>query len=367
MNRRMGVGPGIILVLSLILAGCASQPTAEEVVVKMQEVEASIENAHAVAEFSVQVQGEELELVIEMWERSPSSFRSEVLDANKDDLAGAISVTDGQQVWLYSPTHGEAAVAGVDDLGMDETIDPRQIIGMMEEGIQWVLDTCEVELVGEELIDEVATYRLEFTPREEEDTPALLPPGTTATLWVEKDRWIVLQGYLDGGNLGQGWMRIRSFEFNEGVADELFQFEVPAGVEVIEVEDTQPAPLTMEEAATQAGFDLLVPARVPGGATLTDIFMVEDAIVLHYNHSSVAFTVVQREARDSASSDLQRLARQQIRDAVELEITVREQPAILLSDGQGNTLLAWTENGVAITIAGRIGRDDVIQVAESMQ
>jgi len=367
MNRRMRVGLGIVLVLSLILVGCGSRPTAEEIVAKMQELQDSIENAHAVAEFSIQAQGEELELVVEMWEQSPTKFRAEVLEASKDDLLGVVSVTDGHQVWLHNPARNEVVVGGVHDLGVGELVDPRQIIAMLEEGIQWVLDTCDVELVGEENVGEIPTYRLEFTPREGEDASGPIPAGTKATLWVEKDRWIVLQGHLDGGSLGQGWMRIRSFQFNEGVDDEYFQFEVPAGAQVIDVEDSRPIPLTLEEAQAQAGFALLVPSYVPDGATLTDVFAVEGAIVLYYDHSSVAFTVMQRMSDESGELELQLIGRQRMQGAEEMQVMVRGQPAVLLTDGQENSLLTWTEDGVAITIAGRIGQDDAVQVAESMQ
>jgi hypothetical protein len=33
----------------------------------------------------------------------------------------------------------------------------------------------------------------------------------------------------------------------------------------------------------------------------------------------------------------------------------------------GNTFLTWTENGVVITIAGRISQNEILQVAESLQ
>jgi len=217
MNKRWLAGLPVVMVLSLLLGGCQSGPTAEEIVAKMQEVEASIENAHAVVDFSVQAQGEEMDAVVEVWEKSPNKLRAEVLEASEDSLVGVVSVTDGQQVWIYNPDQNEALVGRVGEFGMDEPLDPRRVIELMEEGIQLVLDTCDVELVGEEDVGGVPTYKLEFTPKEGEE--AVLPlVGGTGTLWVEQERWIVLQAHFGGGTMGEGWMHVRSFEFNEGVA-----------------------------------------------------------------------------------------------------------------------------------------------------
>jgi hypothetical protein len=46
---------------------------------------------------------------------------------------------------------------------------------------------------------------------------------------------------------------------------------------------------------------------------------------------------------------------------------VRGQTANLITDGLGNSFLAWMEDVVTITIAGRISQDEVLQVAESLQ
>jgi hypothetical protein len=49
------------------------------------------------------------------------------------------------------------------------------------------------------------------------------------------------------------------------------------------------------------------------------------------------------------------------------EVTVRGQAGTLLTNDQGNSFLTWEEEGVTITIAGRISQDQILQVAESLQ
>ena len=367
MDKRWFIGLCAVTVLSLLVGGCQDRPTAEEVVAKMQEVEASIEDAHAVVEFSLQAQEMDMDSTVEMWEQSPNKFRAEVLEASEDDLVGVVSVTDGQQVWIYNPSENEVLVGRVGEFGMDEPLNPRHVIELMEEGIQRVLDTCDVELVGEEDVDGAATYKLEFTPKEGEETTLPIPIEGTGTLWVDQERWIVLQAHFDGGTLGQGWMHVRSFEFNTGVADDRFQFEIPADATVINVEDMQPTPLTLDEARAQAGFTLLVPGYVPDGVTLIDVFTVKGAFVLHYDHSPVSFTVTQRLPEEAEELEQQAIEQRLSRGAEELEVSVRGQTAALITDGMDNSFLTWTEDGVEITIAGRISQDEILKVAESLQ
>ncbi len=358
MNKRQFVVTSMVAIslLALLLTGCQSGPTAEEVVAKMKEVEASIEDAHGVLEVNVQVQGMDESAVVELWEKMPNQFRAEVLESSKSELVGTISVTDGERAWMYNPVDNEVLAGDLGKLEMDEEIDPGQMIQMMEEIIQRVSDTSDVELLGEEEISGVATYKLEFTPRQDAQE-TVLPVGSVATLWVEQERWIVLQAHFIGDMFGEGWLHVRSFEFNTGIPDEQFQFEIPQGAEVIEVEDIRPTSITLDEAREQADFGLLVPAYVPEEATLIEVFTVRGAFVLYYDHSEISFTVMQGslpEMREEPSGEA-------------VEVTVRGQTGTLITDEQGNSFLTWEEEGVIVTIAGHIGQDQILQVAESLQ
>jgi outer membrane lipoprotein-sorting protein len=352
MNKRWFIGLSMLVVFAFLLGGCQRQPTAEEIVAKLEEVEASTEDAHAVLEVSLQGEGMDEELVVEVWEKKPNKLRAEVLEANDPELAGAISVTDGQQFWAYQPSQNEVVVG---EVGPDEPSSFRGAIRDVEDMIRQALDATDAKLVGEEDIAGAATYKLELTPREDDET--FLPAGSQATLWVDQERWVVLQAHFIGGIAGEGWMRVRSFELNTGLADDRFQFEVPEGAKVTKAEDKQPKHLTLDEARAQADFTLLVPTYVPEGATLIDVLTVEEAFILHYDHSMTSFSVIQgfsegvREAPTGQKT----------------EVTVRGQTANLITDGLGNNFLTWMEDGVTITIAGRISQDEVLQVAESLQ
>jgi outer membrane lipoprotein-sorting protein len=361
MKKRWLVVVSVLATLSLLLSGCQTGPTAEEIVAKMQEVEANTEDAHAVVEFSVQAEDMDVDLnvVVELWEQRPGKLRAEVLEASEADIVGVVSVTDGEQAWLYHPGEDVVVTGALGDLESDEIpVDPQQVIGLMEEGIQWAMDNFDVKLAGEEELNGVATYKLEFTPKEGEDYSLPIPADAKATLWVEKERWIALQAHVDGSSFGEGWVRVRSFEFNTGLDDALFQFEIPEGAKVIDVADMQPTHLTLDEAEAQAGFDLLVPSYEPDGVTLIEVLQVGEAFVLRYDHSTTSFTIVQGDLPEPM---------RETPDGESTAVTVRGQTAALVTDGAGNSFLSWTEDGVAVAIAGHISADEIVKVAESLQ
>ncbi|MFN2271037.1 MAG: DUF4367 domain-containing protein [Anaerolineae bacterium] len=365
MRKRLLLGLSFLVTLTLLLSGCQTGPTAEEIVAKMQEVEASTEDAHAVVEFSVQAEDMDVEMdvVVELWEQRPNKIRAEVLEAGEAEFEGVISVTDGEQAWLYHPDENVVVTGALGDLESDEIpVDPQQVIGLMEEGIQWAMDNFDVKLAGEEELNGVATYKLEFTPKEGEDYPMPIPADAKATLWVEKERWIALQAHVDGSSFGEGWVHVRSFEFNTGLDDALFQFEIPAGAHVINIEDMQPTPLTLDEAEAQAGFDLLVPTYEPDGVTLIEVLQVGEAFVLRYDHSTTSFTIVQGDLPHMEGGLPEGTHSGEI-----VDVDVRGQTATLATDGAGNSFLSWTENGVSVTIAGHISADEIVKVAESLQ
>jgi outer membrane lipoprotein-sorting protein len=352
MNKRWFVGLSVLVALSLLVSGCQSGgPTAQEIVARLREVEASTEDAHAILEISVQAQKTE-EVVVEVWEKRPDKFRAEVLEASDPQFVGMVSVTDGHQGWMYNPTKNEVVVG---EAGQGEPTSPREILQFAEDLIQQVLDASEVELVGEEQVAGTATYKLEFTPKEGDES--VLPAGSTGTLWVDQQRWVVLQAHFVGEVFGEAWVRVRSFELNTGLADALFQFEIPEGAEVIEIKDLQPIPLTLDEARAQADFSLLVPAYVPEDATLIDVFTLDGAVLLRYDHSSVSFTIKQERASEVAETAGGQTA----------EVSVRGQTGTLVTDGLGNSLLTWVEDEVVITIAGRISQEEILEVADSLQ
>ena len=354
MRKRWILGLSVLVAISLLLVGCTGGPSADEIVAKLKEVEANTQDAHAILEMTVESQGVAENAVIEVWEKKPNKFKAVVLEASDADYVGSVTVADGGQVWMYQPSQNEVVVG---EVGPDEPAGPRDLIQSVDEVIQRVLDTSEVKLVDDK--EEVAgrkTYKLELTPTDDEE--ALLPGGSKATLWVDQEDWVILQAHLSGEIVGEAWMTVDSFELNTALDDSLFQFEIPEGAQVTDLEDLRPTPVTLDEARSQAGFPLLLPGYLPDGVTLIEVLTMDKAVILRYDHAETSFTIIQGTIGDRMPLPT---------GTQETEVVVRGQTATLFSDTGSSNLLAWEENGVAINIAGHISQDEILKVAESLK
>jgi outer membrane lipoprotein-sorting protein len=356
MDRRTLIGLNLLMAVALLVVGCQKRPTDEEIVLKMQEVEASTEDVHGVIEFSVQEEGKAESAVIEVWEKKPDKARAEVLETDSSKAApGAVAVSDGQQVWIYDPIENEVLTGDVSAIGDEEDLaNPRDLIRLVDEGVQWVQEHADAELVGEEDVAGTPTYKLRFTPKEDAELP--VPVTGEATLWVDQERWVALKAHFVVEGVAEGSMVVRSFELNTGLDDALFQFEVPEGATVIAIDEKKPTNLALDEALAEAEF-LLVPSYVPEGVTLIDVFKLQEGYVFYYDHSETSFTVIQGPFPMDREIP-----------GAKTEVTVRGQTATLIADQvQGNTLLTWTESGIRIAIAGHITEQEIVKVAESLE
>ena len=354
MKQRIWIAVSLCLLLSLALAGCGKPMTAEEIVAKIQETVESTKDAHALVAVDVNAQGLLMSATAEVWEKSPDKVRAVVLDASQSDLVGTTVVSDGQQAWYYEPSRNRVLVGAAGDM---DTPLPQELLSGLQEIVQAVLATSDVELVGEEEVAGLPAYKLTASPKEEA-APGVFPGNGTATLWVDKERWIVLKATYEAGSFGQGTMEVRSFELNPGLSEDLFTFVVPEGAAVVDAGAQEPVPMTLAEAQAAAGFRLLEPTYVPAGATLVEVLKAGDSFVLRYDHSTqIAFTVVQ----GPELAGLPSLGQSQ-------DVTVRGQSATVFTDeAGGNTFLYWTENGVTVTVAGHISLAEALQVAESLE
>lgn len=354
MNHRLVVFASLLLLLGLALAGCGNQITADEIVAKMQETMQNTDDAHAIVTASINAQGIDMSVTAEVWEKAPNLIRAQVLDATEPNLAGMLMVNDGQKAWVYEPSRNKVMVGPPSDM---ETPLPPEMLSSLQQTIQEILDVSDVELAGEESVAGREAYKLTISPREDSEQK-VFPGNGTATVWVDKEEWFLLKADYVASAFGTGSMEVQSFELNPGLSDDLFHFDVPEGATVVDVESQKPVPMTLDEARAEANFPLLVPDYVPDGATLIDVFRVQDSYVLRYDHSpKVSFAIVQ--GPEMAGPPPMGLSE---------DATVRGHEATLFFDEPGgNTLLYWTEDGITITVAGHIPQSDALQVAESLK
>ena len=335
----------VLAFIVLIILGCGPEEsiTAGEIMGKARETWEGAVDIHATWELTLDMGVIQDQLVVEVWRKQPGKLRAEVLEAASVEFRGMTLVSDGAQAWLYNASRREVTAGEPEAIKLPLVQD---VIESVDELIH-AADAGPVKLLGTEKISAGETYKLEVP----------YPDGGRALVWISREYWVPLKVEVTSQTLGKGTLVARSLELNTGLSDNFFLFKVPADAKVTQTGGEKSQALTLDEARAQAGFPLLVPAYLPEGVTLTTVFQLGEAIALYYD-GFVPFSIVQ--SRSEAIAQVPQTGTAQ-------KIALRGTEATLIADeAQGGIFLAWSENGVSISIAGAISVEEVIKVAESL-
>ncbi|TEU17215.1 MAG: DUF2092 domain-containing protein [Anaerolineales bacterium] len=345
MRRTFSSNVLIFVTVLLMLLGCGPEEsiTAGEIMDKVRGTWQGAVDVHATWELSLDMGVIQDQLVVEMWRKQPDKLRAEVLEAASIEFRGMTLVSDGTQAWLYNPSRREVTAGEPEAIKLPLVQD---VIESIDELIR-TADPGQVKLLGTEKMTAGETYKLEMPH----------PDGGQALLWISREYWVPLRVEYTSQTLGKGTLTARSLELNTGLSDSIFLFEVPADARVTQTGGAESQALTLDEARARAGFPLLVPAYLPQGVTLTNVFQLGEAIALYYD-GFVPFSIVQ--SRSEAIAQVPQNGPAQT-------IALRGTEATLIADeAQGGIFLAWSENGVSVSIAGAISLEEALRVAESL-
>jgi outer membrane lipoprotein-sorting protein len=343
--RRTFLNVLSFVIISLILPGCGPEKsiTAAEIMAKVRETWEGAVDIHATWELTLDVGVIQDQLVVEVWRKQPDKLRTEVLEAASIEFRGMTFVSDGAQAWLYNPSRREVTAGEPEAVKLPLIQDAIESV----DGLISTADARQVTLLGTEKISAGETYKLEM----------LHPDGDQALLWISSEYWVPLKVEYTNQTLGKGTLTARNLELNTELSDSFFLFDVPADAKVTQAAGAKSQALTLDEARARAGFPLLVPAYLPAGVTLTSVFQLGAAIALYYD-GFIPFSIVQ--SRSEAIAQVPQTGTEQ-------KIALRGTEATLIADeAQGGILLAWSENGVSVSIAGTISVEEALKVAESL-
>ena len=336
-----------------MLLGCGPEEsiTAGEIMGKVKDTWEGAADLHATWELTLDMGVIQDQLVVEMWRKQPDKLRAEVLEAASLEFRGMTLVSDGAQAWLYNASRREVTAGEPEAVKLPLVQDVIESI----DGLVRTADAGQVKLLGTEKISRGGsqtrstgeTYRLEMP----------YPDGGQALLWISQEYWVPLRVEYTSQTLGKGTLLARSLELNTDLSDSFFLFEVPADAQVTQTGGEESQALTLDEARARAWFPLLVPAYLPQGVTLTNVFQLGEAIALYYD-GFIPFSIVQ--SRSEAIAQVPQTGPAQ-------KIALRGTEATLITDEtQGGIFLAWSENGVSVSIAGAISVEEALKVAESL-
>jgi outer membrane lipoprotein-sorting protein len=335
---------------------------------------------------------------VEVWashsEDGPGGFRIEVLESSEPKSLGAVVVSDGETLWAFSPVENKVFVGtreeayawfeesefmaaewgefgaehhkfeyseDTDEAGEpvaehDEYNHPANAL----EAVERLLEYVTASVSGSEEVAGETAHLIELVPIAESMPSEFVAVGGLVKLWIGQESDLLLGAAYTGGTMGEISITVQSVEVNTGLSDDVFQFEIPAGAEVIGFEDLQPESLTLGEADEKVEFDLLTPVDPPGA--LIDIFEVGGIVVQRFAlPEGGSFTIAQGVA-DTLPDEFS----PPTGDSQPVE--VRGNIGQLMEAESGDqVLLTWTEGDLFFSVAGDLTSEGALLIAESLE
>lgn len=367
----------IALLGALLLAACGQRlPTAEEIVERMEAARAATNDAHATVAIDVTTPDRAGRMVVEGWTQKTGASdaagkpvyraRIEVREASEADLVGSLMVSDGETFWLYSPAENTVITGSASQMRDAAASAPAGPAMMLQDLIAQGLDAVQLEVLGAETVAGKNTWKVKVTPQAATREQLGLDGLVEGFLWVDAELALPLKATFDASDFGRGSVEALSLETNTGLSADLFRFIPPPGATVVRAEElaarTKSSVASLDEARATVSFPLREPGYLPAGMALVEVHVAgPNAVILNYAGAGGSVSVVQ--GSEAPGGDREPPAGSQTR-----AVTVRGTDGVLITraDGRGS-LLRWEEGGLRYIVAGAIGADEALKVAESLR
>ncbi|MCX7792727.1 MAG: DUF2092 domain-containing protein [Chloroflexaceae bacterium] len=367
----------IALLGALLLAACGQRlPTAEEIVERMEAARAATNDAHATVAIDVTTPDRAGRMVVEGWTQKTGASdaagkpvyraRMEVREASEADLVGSLMVSDGETFWLYSPAENTVITGSASQMRDAAASAPAGPAMMLQDLIAQGLDAVQLEVLGAETVAGKNTWKVKVTPQAATREQLGLDGLVEGFLWVDAELALPLKATFDASDFGRGSVEALSLETNTGLNADLFRFTPPPGATVVRAEElaarTKSSVASLDEARAAVSFPVREPGYLPAGMVLVEVRVAgPNAVILNYAGAGGSVSVVQ--GSEAPGGDREPPAGSQTR-----AVTVRGVPGALITgaDGRGS-LLRWEEGDLRYVVAGAIGADEALKVAESLR
>ncbi|WP_340818523.1 DUF4367 domain-containing protein [Methanolobus sp. WCC4] len=348
-----------LMCLALFNSGCiGGDLTADQIAEKMQEKQANIEDTSATVHMTTSMDGNVQEMEYEMVQKNPDKMKSVTI--LPEEMAGQITVSNGEKIWTYDPINDQVTIMALPETPDNLEMDYAAVIGSL-------LNETDVSLLGTEEFGGRDTFVLKLVPKEDEELF-----GSDMKVWVDEETWTPLKIEMGTEDTYQITVEYRDFEVNKGISDDEFEFEIPEGAEVIEIDDFEdllPVEMTLEEAQDASEFEILVPSYVPEGYELDHVTYsansltagLKESVTLFY--SSEDLLILISESFYDGENDSNSLS-----PMVESEtVSINGVEGELYSMYGGTMMLQWETGDVIMSITGVLEEDEIVQIAESME
>lgn len=352
----------ILISLALLASGCEEKMSAEEIVEKMQEKEASLEDYSGTIHTTVYLNGEKnLEEETQITYKKPNLMKTLGVEEGKK----VESVSDGEFVWSYDAETNTVTKIKLPEEPLLTEKDFVSIIGNF-------VNESDVSMLGIEEVDGRSAYVLEARPKTEENESEL---ASRTKIWVDRETWMVLKSsiYNNKGNLITE-VEIRDLKINTGIPDSEFKFEIPEGakVETLDLDEEFKVPdnLSLEEARQQARFEILVPEYIPDGYMLNSTTISKEGdmaaegqgsetVILSYQKGTENFDVIETVYENKSEENT-------FMEGAE-KISINGVEGKYLNEFGDTKMLQWEIGGVEINLIGSLEKAEMLKIAESFK
>jgi len=319
----------VLVLVTTLLLGC-TQMSAEEIAKKMEEKYKSIEDMKGTITITTEFQGEK-QVHTTSFAMKGNKYRSE--DEN------SIIVSNGKTMRIYDKKKNEVV-----KMELPETEKPEFDYGKF---IKNMLENNDVKLAGGEKVSGRDCYVIEVTPKNETFY-------AKQKLWIDKEFWYPIKIEINYGEFSSAIEY--QIEFNTGISDDVFEFTPPEGTKVVEQKFEMPKKLTIEDAQKQVNFTIITPDYTAGyefSHAMAFKFGNKEAVSLYYKKDEKMLTISESTGSESRPMP----------NATKVKIEDREGE---VAEIFGNRMLRFHIDGIEVVIAGKVSKEELVRVAESM-
>lgn len=357
MKKSKIYGVLVLLLISsaIFVTGCIDDELdAKQIAEKMQQKQDSIEDYSYTMYMTMEFGGQKIETEADMMYKKPNKLKT--VQTQPAEMAGSVTVSDGETMWLYDAQQNTVMIMELSETPEQNDPDYLQFIEMM-------MNESDFSLAGIEKVDGRTSYVIDMSPKDESDDLGILGD---IKVWVDKETWMPLKMDMkdaDGNPMYS--MEYRNFQTNTGISDDEFQFEVPEGAKVQTLnmdELLMPQAMTLEEAGEEATFDILVPSYLPDGYEFDNAMVIQgfvETVSLTYKNGDEGLGISEIVFEDESQTS-------QIMDSAEV-VSINDVEGKLVTIYDDYKMLQWEIGNIQLTLTGSLDKEELIQIAESMQ
>ncbi len=342
----------LLISSAIFITGCINEDlSAEQIAEKMQQKQEDIEDYSYTMHMTIEFGDQNMVTQADMMYKKPNKFKA--VQKQPAEMAGSISVSDGETMWMYNPQQNTVMIMDMPDMPEQNEMDYLQIIEMM-------LNESDFSLAGVEKVDGRTTYVIDMSPKDESD----LGMFGDMKVWIDEETWMPLKMEMKDANGNPMYSaEYRNFQINTGISDEEFQFEIPEDAKVQTMEEMMlPQEMTLEEAQEEATFDILVPSYLPEGYEFDNAMVIQgfiETVSLTYHNGDERLGISELVFEDEPQTS-------PIMNNAEV-VSINGVEGKLVSIYGDSKMLQWEIGNIQLTLSGSLDKDNLIQIAGSMQ